>query len=252
MTTFPSLGLLAVAGLLSIVHVSGPALGESAPETASVIELYTSQGCSSCRSADEILKTLAERPDVIPLSFPVTYWDYLGWKDTLARPENSDRQRSYAKIIGEGKIYTPQAIVNGMQDCLGNSLAEIEAAVRDTGAIVEKEAVPLKVSLKANRLIIETGGAPKGSQHQKGKVWVASVRRSLTVPIARGENAGSSVTYTNVVRNLTEAGDWAGAPTSYSLPVNAKLSKDGDMLVVFLQTDDLGPIVAATRVAGGS
>ncbi len=169
MTTFPSLGLLAVAGLVSIVHFSGPARGESASENPSVIELYTSQGCSSCRGADEILKTFAGRPDVIPLSFPVTYWDYLGWKDTLARPENSERQRNYAKLLSNGKLFTPQAIVNGMQNCLGNSLDAIEAAVRTTARLIAKEAVPLRVDLKANRLIIETGEAPKGSRHVKGR-----------------------------------------------------------------------------------
>jgi hypothetical protein len=250
-TTLPSLAFLAVAALFSVAPLPGPALAESASENTAVIELYTSQGCSSCPEADQLLKILAQRRDVIALSFPVTYWDYLGWKDTLARPENSERQRNYAKILGDGEIYTPQAIVNGAQTALGNNLADIEAAVRTTAPLVEKEAVPLKINLENKRLIIEAGEAPKGSRHHKGKVWVASVLRTLTVPIARGENAGSSITYTNVVRNLTEAGEWNGAPTSYSLPVNA-LSKDGDMLVVFLQAEDLGPIVAATRVIGGS
>ncbi len=88
------------------------------------------------------------------------------------------------------------------------------------------------------------------SRHKNGKVWVAAVLRSLTVKIKRGENAGNVVTYTNVVRELTEAGDWRGAPASYALPTSS-LSKDGDMFVVFLQTEDLGPIVAAARVSGG-
>ena len=250
MTAISSLGILVVAGFLSVANASAQAAGDSSSNNPSVIELYTSQGCSSCPEADQLLNRLARRPDVIALSFPVSYWDYLGWKDTLARPENTERQRSYAKILGDGEVYTPQAIVNGMQNCLGNSLADIESAVKATVPLVGKEAVPLSVRHEGDKLIIDAGAAPEGSLHKKGKVWVAAVQHSLTVRITRGENAGSAVTYTNVVRELTEAGDWLGAPTSYALPMSS-LSHDGDMFVVFLQMEELGPIVAAARVAGG-
>jgi len=245
-----SIGMLLAAGFLSVSNASAHAAGDSSSSNVSVIELYTSQGCSSCPEADQILNRLARRPDVIALSFPVSYWDYLGWKDTLARPENTERQRSYAKILGDGEVYTPQAIVNGMQNCLGNSLADIETAVKSTVPLIGKEAVPLAARIEGGRLIIDAGEAPPGSRHQKGKVWIASVLSSLTVKIKRGENAGNVVTYTNVVRDLTEAGEWRGAPVSYALPLNS-LSKGGDMFVVFLQTEDLGPIVGAARVAGG-
>jgi hypothetical protein len=245
------IGMVMVAGFLSVANASAQATGDSSPQNPSVIELYTSQGCSSCPEADKLLNRLAKRPDVIALSFPVSYWDYLGWKDTLARPENTERQRSYAKILGDGEVYTPQAIVNGMQNCLGNNLADIESAVKATVPLVGHEAVPLSVRHEGDKLIIDAGAAPEGSQHKKGKVWVAAVQRSLTVRITRGENAGSAVTYTNVVRELTEAGDWLGAPTSYAMSTRS-LSHDGDMFVVFLQTEKLGPIVAAVRVAGGS
>ena len=250
MTKVSSLGGLVVAGILSVASISVHAAGASSPKYPSVIELYTSQGCSSCPEADHLLNKLAQRPDVIALSFPVSYWDYLGWKDTLARPENSERQRSYARILGDGEVYTPQAIVNGMQNCLGNRLADIETAVKSTAPLIGKEAVPLAARIEKGRLVIDAGGAPPGSRHRKGKVWVASVLSSLTVQITRGENAGNVVTYTNVVRELMEAGEWAGAPVSYALPLNS-LSKDGDVVVVFLQTEALGPIVGATRVAGG-
>ncbi len=250
MTKISSLGILVAAGILSILSISAHASGAISPKYASVIELYTSQGCSSCPEADQLLNKLAQRPDVIALSFPVSYWDYLGWKDTLARPENSERQRGYAKILGEGEVYTPEAIVNGMQNCLGNSLADIETAVKSTEPLIGKEAVTLAARIEGGRLVIDAGEAPAGSRHRKGKVWIASVLSSLTVKIKRGENAGNVVTYTNVVRDLTEAGEWGGAPVSYALPLNS-LSKDGDKFVVFLQTENLGPIVGAARVAGG-
>ena len=250
MITISSLGVLALAAMLSVANASAQASGEGAPKTASVIELYTSQGCASCPEADQLLNQLAQRPDVIALSFPVSYWDYLGWKDTLARPENTERQRNYAKILGDGEVYTPEAIVNGMQNCVGNSLADIETAVKTTKPLLGKEAVPLSVRLEGDKVIIDAGEAPPGSRHRKGKVWIATVLSSLTVQISRGENAGNVVTYTNVVRELAEAGEWRGSPVSYAVPLNS-LSKDGDRLVVFLQTGDLGPIVGAARLARG-
>ncbi len=181
MITISSLGVLVLAAMLSVANASAQASGEGAPKTASVIELYTSQGCASCPEADQLLNRLAQRPDVIALSFPVSYWDYLGWKDTLARPENTERQRNYAKILGDGEVYTPEAIVNGMQNCLGNSLADIETAVKTTKPLLGKEAVPLSVRLEGDKVIIDAGGAPPGSRHQKGKVWIATVISSLTV-----------------------------------------------------------------------
>ncbi len=250
MATISSLGVLVLAGLLSVTNASAQVPGESVAKTASVIELYTSQGCSSCPEADQLLNQLAQRPDVIALSFPVSYWDYLGWKDTLARPENTERQRNYAKILSDGEVYTPQAIVNGMRNCLGNSLADIESAVKTTNPLVGKEAAPLSVRLEGGKVIIDAGEAPPGSRHRNGKVWIATVLSSLTVQITRGENSGNVVTYTNVVRELTEAGEWRGAPASYAVPLNS-LSKDGDTLVVFLQTGELGPIVGAASVARG-
>jgi len=246
-TTFSSLAILALAWILPIAQA--PASGreqEMAWGNASVIELYTSQGCSSCPEADQLLEQLSHRPDIIALSFPVSYWDYLGWKDTLARPENTERQRGYAKTLGEGEVYTPQAIVNGVRNCVGSNRDEIEAAVEATAPVVGDNAVPIFVRREGGKLIVEVGGAPEGARHRKGKVWVATVRQPTAVPIQRGENAGNVVTYTNVVRKMTEAGDWEGAPTSYALPLSS-ISEEGESLVVFVQAERLGRIVAATR-----
>jgi hypothetical protein len=248
-TTFSALRVLALTGVFGIGFPAVPARADATSAQISVIELFTSQGCSSCPPADRLLKSLSERPDLIALSYPVTYWDYLGWKDTLARQENTERQRNYASSRGDGQVYTPQAVVNGLEGCVGSNLDAIESAVRVTSPVVRKESVPLSVRRESGKLIIETGGAPSGSRHKTGKVWVAAVQRSLTVPIIRGENAGQTVTYTNVVRQLIDAGEWQGAPASYALPLDT-ISKDGDMLVVLLQAESLGPIVAATRLNG--
>ncbi len=246
MTTFPSLVILALAFLLSGAQSPASARAEEiAWGNASVIELYTSQGCSSCPEADQLLEQLSHRPDVIALSFPVSYWDYLGWKDTLARPENTERQRAYAKQLGDGEVYTPQAIVNGVRNCVGSDREEIEAAVEATAPVVGEFAVPIMLSRENGKLIVEVAGAPEGSRYRKGKIWVATVRQPLAVPIQRGENAGVVVTYTNVVRKLTDAGDWEGAPVSYALPLSS-IAEEGESIVVFLQAKE-GRIVAATR-----
>lgn len=245
-TTLRSTGILALVGILAAANPSYSAHGEDTSWShASVIELFTSQGCSSCPEADQLLEQLSHRPDVIALSFPVSYWDYLGWKDTLARPENTDRQRTYAKALGEGEVYTPQAIVNGARDCIGSNREQIEAAVEATAPVAGKDAIPLDVRRQDGKLIIDVGDAPAGFRQKKGKVWVATVQPHLEVPIQRGENAGAVLTYTNVVRKLTEAGDWEGSATSYALPIDS-ISREGESLVVFVQAPSMR-IVGATR-----
>lgn len=247
MKTPSALGVLAIAGISGLGFE--PCFAQAAaPAQPSVIELFTSQGCSSCPPADRLLKRLSERPDVIALSFPVTYWDYLGWKDTLARKENTERQRRYAAIQGS-EVYTPEAIVNGLKECVGSDLGAIESALKATTSQVRREAVPLSARQETGKIVIEAGAAPPDSQHKTGKVWVAAVRQSANVAIAAGENKGHKVTYTNVVLGLTEAGGWHGAPASYAVPSSA-IPKDRDMLVVFLQAEPLGAIVGATRVQG--
>jgi len=240
-------------GVLALAAISGwglePCFAQAgSPAQPSIIELFTSQGCSSCPPADRLLKQLSERSDVIALSFPVTYWDYLGWKDTLARPEYSERQRRYA-TVQSGEVYTPEAVVNGLKECVGSDLGAIESALKATASLLRKETVPLSVRQESGKLVIEAGAAPEDSRHKAGKVWVAAVRRSADVAIGAGENKGRKVTYTNVVLGLTEAGGWHGAPSSYAVP-SGSIPKDRDMLVVFLQAEPLGAIVGAARFRG--
>ena len=247
MTKLSAFGLLALAVIFAGPE---PALGQAGPAPAkmSVIELFTSQGCSSCPAADRLLKQLSQRPGVIALSFPVAYWDYLGWKDTLARPENAERQRRYDAIKG-GEVYTPEAVVNGLKHCVGSDLEAIEYALKATDPIVRNEAVWLSVKRDGAKLIIETGAAREGARYRTGKVWVAAVRHSAEVAIRAGENSGRKIIYTNVVLGLTEAGAWEGAPASYSVQLSS-IPKDREMLVAFLQAEPLGPIVGTARFQG--
>ncbi len=247
MTKLSAVGLLALAVIFAAPE---PALGqvEASPAKMSVIELFTSQGCSSCPAADRLLRQFSQRPGVIALSFPVAYWDYLGWKDTLARPENAERQRRYDAIKG-GEVYTPEAVVNGVRHCVGSDLEAIEYALKATDTIVRNEAVGLSVRQEGAKLIIETGAAREGARYRTGKVWVAAVRHSAEVAIRAGENSGRKITYTNVVLGLTEAGAWEGAPASYSVQLSS-IPKDREMLVAFLQAEPLGPIVGTARFQG--
>lgn len=250
MTKPSAFGAIALAVFSGIVAALNPAHGQqSGPARASVIELFTSQGCSSCPPADRILRQLSEHPGIIALSFPVSYWDYLGWRDTLARPENAERQRAYAQLQGDGQVFTPQVVINGLKTCVGSDLHAIEAALKSTAAAITVSSVPLAVRHESGKLVIEAGAAPPKSRHRNGKVWVAAVRHSLPVAIGSGENAGSTVTYTNVVRRLVDIGDWEGASASYALPLSS-LPKDEDMVVVLLQAEKVGPILAAAKIKG--
>ena len=247
MTRLSAVGVLAQAVVFTCL---GPslALEETSPAKVSVIELFTSQGCSSCPAADRLLRQFAERPGVIALSFPVTYWDYLGWKDTLARPENAERQRRYDAIKG-GEVYTPEAIVNGLRHCIGSDLDAIEYALKATDPVIRNEAVWLSLRREGEAVVIETGAAGNKAQFKTGKVWVAAVRHSAEVAIKAGENSGRKMTYTNVVLGLAEAGAWEGAPTSYAVRLSA-IPKGWEMLVAFLQAEPLGPIIGAVQLHG--
>jgi len=249
-TRFASVGQLSLTGFLLWASLSSTAHSAPLADKTAVVELFTSQGCSFCPPAHKILQQLSRRPGIVVLSFPVNYWDYLGWKDTLARPEHGERQRNYSALLGKGEVFTPLAVVNGMRTCVGSNLSEIEAAINLTSTTLSSQTVPLAVHQDDGRLFIQVGESEAPSAHRSGKLWVATVLRSRTERIGAGDNAGQLVTYTNVVRRLTDAGDWQGAPASYSLPVDG-LAKGGDLLVVFLQTGKLGPILAAEVVDEG-
>ena len=126
------------------VDVPGPEANPYRPVRA-VIELFTSQGCSSCPPADEVLKSYAEQENVIALSLPVDYWDYIGWKDTLASPKNTERQRSYAKSLGSGSVYTPQAVINGVVHVVGSNRSEIEKGLEKTETAFARRRIPLRL-----------------------------------------------------------------------------------------------------------
>ncbi len=209
-----------------------------------VIELFTSQGCSSCPAADKVAAELARNPDLLVLSLPVDYWDYLGWKDTLAKSEFTQRQRAYSLLRGDKQVYTPQMVVNGVMHAVGSDRAEIANCVSKNNPSLalklEEAAGTYKVSIPAKN------GA-------SGTVMLLPVLRSKTVAIGRGENHGATITYTNIVRGMIRVADWKGEAASFELPASALKSGDADSFVVVVQTGGAsqpGQIVAAAKGPG--
>lgn len=210
-----------------------------------VLELFTSQGCSSCPPADAVLKDFTEDPSVLALSLPVDYWDYLGWKDTFASPRNTERQRAYAKARGDGAIYTPQVVVNGTVHVNGAQKAEIENAIDLTSKNTAVQNVPIRFWQEANTLNIAAAAAEPGRLVTEATVWLALVQPTGSIEIEKGENAGRSLTYTNIVREMTPIGLWKGQPLAIQIPRAAVMQAATQRSVVLIQEGKAGAIIGA-------
>ncbi len=223
---------------LSVILAFGAssASGQNGPV---VVELYTSQGCSSCPPADEFLRQLAKRDDVIPMALHVDYWDYIGWKDTFGQAKFTKRQKGYARAAGKRMIYTPQMVIAGQEHVVGNKPGQVSRLIKSHKA--QDTGIDLKVSRSGNKVLIEA----EADRPSKRPMWVQLVRlRDLaSVDIKRGENAGKKITYSNIVSDWQRIDTWDGdSPLSISRPV-----KGTDQVVVILQAADYGPILAAAR-----
>jgi hypothetical protein len=220
--------------VFSLAVLAGPVF---AGEPRAVIELFTSQGCSSCPPADKLLGQLADDPSVIALSLPVDYWDYLGWKDTLALKGHSVRQRAYSQVRGDRAVYTPQAVVNGAVHALGSDKGEIEKAIAESRAQGSALTVAVKLQIADGKVTVTL---PESNAVQgKAQVWLLPVAKRIPVEIDRGENSGHKITYHDVVRRWVKLGEWTGKPETYSLPVADVTKNIGeiDQLAVLVQRD---------------
>ncbi|HLH49428.1 MAG TPA: DUF1223 domain-containing protein [Roseiarcus sp.] len=222
---------LAVAGM---VVSSTLGLAAEASPVKAVVELFTSQGCSSCPPADRILAELARDPDTLAISLPVDYWDYIGWKDTLAEPVYTARQRAYARTSGRGEVYTPQAIINGVADAVGSDRAQIATAEAQTLKRPDVLSTPLSVSEQGGSIAISIGAAPSGRSYKAG-VYLIALASKRTVAIKRGENAGSTLTYSNVARAITKIGEWTGAPIVLKASLDQARLNGADSYAVIVQ-----------------
>ena len=237
-------GTSAALIIAAMVGVATPAVAGTAK---AVLELFTSQGCNSCPPADAILGDYAKDADILALSFPVDYWDYLGWKDTLASHENTVRQKSYAEARGDRQVYTPQVIVNGATHVVGSNRQQIEAALNTS------EPLPVPVTMAAGTdSTTVTVGPAEASGPRKGTIWLAMYDDPITVPIERGENTGKSITYYNVVRKLRPIAMWKGKEVSIELPKSEMDQAEVSRCAVILQTEHdnglPGPILGAATI----
>lgn len=230
----------------SRAYAQTPVAPDSQPKA--VLELYTSQGCSSCPAADALLGEYVRNGNVVGLTLPVDYWDYLGWKDTLADPRFTARQRAYSKSRGDGRIYTPQIVVNGLIHVNGAHASEIDHAIGKTAAKLSGARVPVRVSSKGDKIVIDVGAVAEGDKARDGTVWLAFLRREIQVPVRKGENQGQMLTYYNVVREWKQAGSWNGHPMTIQVD-RQSLKPDVDSCAVLLQGGMTGPIVGAAYLA---
>ncbi|MFZ0495966.1 MAG: DUF1223 domain-containing protein [Methylocella sp.] len=180
------------------------------------------------------------------VSFPVDYWDTIGWRDTLARPAFTARQRAYAAAHGDANVYTPQLIVNGLAGAAGGDPAEIEQAIKTAKGVDGALNVPMRLSETGGHFMVEVAGGSGGP----AGVFVPRLARSSTVDTRRGENAGRVITYANVVRAIDKLGDWIGQTATFGVP---GVARDGEGFVVLVQKgtpERQGAILAAAKTEG--
>lgn len=233
--------------VLALAVAASSAAAQSQPKA--VVELFTSQGCSSCPQADALLSELAKDPRVLALTMPVDYWDYIGWKDTLALHGHSVRQKAYADRRADHKVFTPQAIVDGVQAVKGSDRAALQRVMLDRLGNGSALTVPLK--LKRTDDVIEIDLAAADLPAEGAEIWACPVASSKTVAIGRGENGGRSVTYSNVVRGWVRVGSWDGRDARQQVKLSDLQRDDVDAVVVLLQAGTAsapGPILGAASI----
>lgn len=215
------------------------------PARPVVVELFTSQGCSSCPPADALMVDLAKRQDVIALSYNVDYWDYIGWKDSLARPEFGRRAKTYVERLKLQSPYTPQMIVDGLIDVAGNNRGKVTGVV-DKQTNAPRTGVAVTIARSGGNLGVSIGD---GAAVPGARILLLRTKSSIAVEIGKGENKGKKIVYTNAVRSLMDAGEWTGKAASLSLPVaQPDLKEPTDGVVVLIQGGPGGPILGAAQL----
>lgn len=233
-----SLPLVVSLGL--VLAAIQPARSEALTASPVVVELFTSQGCSSCPPADANLIKVSDQPGVLALSFGVTYWDYLGWQDTFARKEFTQRQMVYERPLGHAGAFTPQIVVNGRKDVIGHDLGELQDLI-DAEATARGAETPPAIQHNAGRLEIGPAALPA----QPADIWLVRYDPNITeVPVARGENRRRVLPIKNSVRELTRLGGWNGAAVTLDLPP----PPDGLASAILVQLPLGGEILAAARL----
>jgi hypothetical protein len=225
------------AALFSLVLLALPLQAAARPPV--VVELYTAQGCASCGEANAHVAKLADRPGVLPLTFSVDYWDYLGWADTFAKPEFAERQKAYVAKLGLREPYTPQVVVDGAAQAAGSKADKVDALVAEA-AKAPRNAPDIHF-VGDKRVYVGSARAPKGG----GEVWLIRYDpREQDVAVKSGDNKGQTIPEKNVVRELIRLGAWRGKPVAFHLPPP---SEEGLKTAVLVQAGRGGRVLAAAE-----
>lgn len=215
-----------------------------------VVELFTSQGCSSCPPADALFADIAARKDVVALAYHVDYWDYLGWRDTLSSKKNTERQYAYMRAFGTRSVYTPQAVINGRTHVNGASRSAVDGTLASMDKASEGMRVSVTVTQQGDGVVIDTGESPDPSAPSSAHVVVVYFDSPQTVNIGKGENSGRHQTYWNAVSDIQTAGMWHGKAQRYELPMS-EISKKGGCAVLLQAMNENGlpgPILGAAMI----
>lgn len=215
-----------------------------------LVELFTSQGCSSCPPADQFVGELAKRGDVVALAFHVNYWDYIGWPDPFATEDTTNRQRAYGWRMAQGRVYTPQIVVDGVLDAVGSRRQEVDRTISFAQGLARA-----RVDIEA---AIESGGALtvslKGEKPANSAVvWMARYDAEHTTDVLRGENRGATLKNFNVVRNWQKLGGWSGDPVEFQVSATQMKSGDGgnDGCVIIVQAEGDGMVLGVRELRRG-
>lgn len=223
----------ALAGLV-FFGLSGPASAADA-QHPTVIELFQSQGCSSCPPANANVNALAVQPNVLALSYAVTYWDGLGWKDVFAKKQFTDRQWDYARAFGNNQVWTPQVVINGRANIVGSKREPLLALVAST----DRGLTGPSLTVATDKVAIS------GTTAKPADVWLVRYEpRAIEVSVKAGENGGKTLPHRNIVRELVNIGRWSGGKGSFAVPAPTRPNL---ATAVFIQTGAGGPIIAAAR-----
>jgi len=230
----------AAIGLALAVGLAAPVSAAERPPV--LVELFTSQGCSSCPPADAYLGDLAAREDVIALSYHVNYWDYLGWKDPFASAESTRRQKLYAAALGQSYVYTPQMVVAGAVHEVGSRRAKVDRLIKVAQRQSNRQ---LEVTFAHNEQGAPSVVIPAASGFPRAEVWMVLFDAEHSTPIRRGENGGRTLTYHNVVRSIERLGTWDGSAMTIPLGISPSAMEARDGCVVIVQGESLGPVLGA-------
>ncbi len=242
----PCFASVVVFGAVALSAIAGAVRAdEPSAVHKTVVELFTSQGCSSCPPADTLLRELSKRPDIIALSIHVNYWDYIGWKDPFASDETTARQHLYAAALHQRYVYTPEMVIDGAHEVTGSNEAEVISLIDEAA---KRNGTRLRIAAKmtGKKIIVDL---PAGEAEEKASVWLLTMDHEHVTKVERGENSGRTLTDANVVREVKKLGEWTGKPIQLTADMDDEDDEDYAGCAILVQTGEIGPVIGAAVVS---